>query len=348
MKQGIVIVLVSFSLKIAQLLKETYFFGYYETSDVYSEFISSKASLDLLLIPFSSVYFYEQTLKDNLLQIPIAIIAIFATVASIVLYNSDFVEVQLLVLAQSILAVFSNSLVVLSKELRSTKLNILINGFEHYIVAGLIVLMYIIRFSTRVEFILLISFVCQLLISLYVFNYIRTISKLSVAFSLKINFDKDLITTCLVSSSVILVITYLRFLLGLRSDVVINNYALVIGALPALMFDRFFEYSGLHRGRLLELAPKIFFVWVLALLAVGVMNKMNLGTVQIRSILYFFGLFPFVFLFTNYRYKKVYSIQFILICFSLLIGLLLEIEVVLTVLGLLSWLFIFYNRWQGN
>ena len=140
------IVISGISLRLIQILKETYYLEVFENSKDLSLYISLKANMDFFLILISSVFFYESCFKNGKIHVPIFPIIISLFLGLYIVNNNlivrDNILLFLLVLFGSIVSVLGNMIVVLTKESKNLLYNFFAYGFENYILL-LIILIFI-------------------------------------------------------------------------------------------------------------------------------------------------------------------------------------------------------------
>lgn len=240
------IVISGIFLRILQILKETYYLEVFENSDDLSLYISLKANMDFFLILTSSVFFYESCYKNNKVSIPILTV-IISLIAGLVVINNQFTvednfPVFILVLFGSLITIFSNSLVVLSKESRELKLNLFANGFENYILVTAIVLFIILNFSPSFIIFTVILISTQFLISSFLFFHL-----VKKGFNIEANFkikDSLLAIPSIFGSTIVLIAVILtRTLFELNNEIIVLNYSLILATAPLLLIERYYEYS---------------------------------------------------------------------------------------------------------
>ena len=240
------IVISGIFLRILQILKETYYLEVFENSDDLSLYISLKANMDFFLILTSSVFFYESCYKNNKVSIPILTV-IISLIAGLVVINNQFTvednfPVFILVLFGSLITIFSNSLVVLTKESRELKLNLFANGFENYILVTAIVLFIILNFSPSFIIFTVILISTQFLISSFLFFHL-----VKKGFNIEANFkikDSLLAIPSIFGSTIVLIAVILtRTLFELNNEIIVLNYSLILATAPLLLIERYYEYS---------------------------------------------------------------------------------------------------------
>lgn len=314
------IVISGLSLRIIQILKETYYLEVFQNSKDLSLFISLKANMDFFLILTTSVFFYETCYKNGRLSIPIFPI-IFSILAGIyVLFikttsNNDL-EILMLVLFGSFAAIFSNIAVVLAKESENLLNNFFANGLENYLLLIVILTFIIFNFPPSFilyTFILIFSQIIITSILLYKFHKTRLI--IEISFNIK---DSILSLPKIFGSTIILITMILtRTLFEVNTEIIVLNYSLIIATAPLLLIERYFEYSKnmvilknikpIHSWIFLVLIH-VFVLLLFIPLEAETIQELNFGkiiTIALKSFQFFLMLFPLFLYFI--LFKKAYN-----------------------------------------
>ena len=323
-------------LRIFQLIKETYYVNTFQDSLDMSLFISLKANFDLFLVLTSSVYFLESCYSKKKINIPIVPI-IGSLILGVLIYFYKFqilnsFDIFFLVLFGSIITVFSNCVVILSKESKNLKYNFIANGFENYFLIFLILIFIIIEIEPSFIFLTYILITTQFFISIIIYNKLKAY-KLYIKFNFRIKDSIMVIPQIIGSTFVLLVMIIARTLFDLNTDIIISNYSLIIASAPLLLFERYHEYSSNKNF--------IIYNWiVVSLILVFVMNSAllifydqikdlmiygNIGIILLNSLKFFLILFPvFIFFSLCKKYKNFNNLVIFILFSSYLLSLLFE------------------------
>tara|TARA_Y100000768_G_scaffold379119_1_gene354428 strand:+ start:10551 stop:11681 length:1131 start_codon:yes stop_codon:yes gene_type:complete len=241
------IVISGLCLRLLQVLKETYYLNVFEKSDDLSFYISFKANMDVFLILTSSIFFFESCYKKLKISIPILpIIAslIFGLFFSYQKFSIiENYSVFLLVFTGCCITVFSNSIVILSKESRKLIYNLFANGFENYIL--IMVILSFILLNVPPNFILFttILIITQIFISFLIYTRLKKLGfSISASFGIKDSINS--IPKIFGATIILIVMIITRSLYELNNDIIILNYSLIIATAPLLLIERYFEYSS--------------------------------------------------------------------------------------------------------
>lgn len=316
------IVISGISLRLIQILKETYYLGVFENSKDMSLYISLKANMDFFLILTSSVFFYESCFKNGKINVPIFPIIISLILGLYIVNNNliiyDNILLFLIVLFGSIVSVLGNMIVVLTKESKNLLYNFFAYGFENYIL--LVIILIFIYFTLPQSFILYtaVAFLSQLVISLILLHKLKKIP-LTIQFNYKIKESFNSIPKIIGSALILISMIITRTLFEVNTNIILLNYSLIISTAPLLLIERYFEYS--KNNRLITNRPRFLYLIILLALIFAItlslflnltnftydtiVNKIIL--VVLNSLNFFLMLFPLFLYFILFKKESNFN-----------------------------------------
>lgn len=318
----VVIVVTGIFLRILQLIKETYYVNVFKDSLDLSFFISLKANFDLFLVLTSSIYFLESCYNKKKIILPFFPI-FFSLLIGIIIYFFKFqyihnTNIFFLVFIGSLITVFSNCIVILSKESRKLNYNFFANGFENYFLIIIILIFYLFDLNPSFIFFTYSLIFIQLLVSLIIFYKLKAFD-----FSLKLNYKIGnsfyTITQIVGSTYILLVMIITRILFEINTNIILSNYSLIIASAPLLLFERYHEYS-LNKKFINDYSLRFILVLIFLMNSLiliyfdNFLKSFDVGYFQIiliNTLMYFFLLLPVFIFFSlckrNHNFYK-YSI----------------------------------------